>query len=133
MPLEFYPPPGTILLCDYQPGFKVPEMTKRRPVVVISPRFRGRGQLCTVVPLSTTPPRPVRPYHCEIEVELAPPYLAATSWVKADMIATVGFHRLRPLHMGKDQYGKRKHVYPRVEENDLAQIRECVLAALGLR
>ena len=132
MPLKFYPKTGTVLVCDYQPGFKQPEMTKRRPVVVVSPRFRGRGSLCTVVPLSTTPPVPVMPYHCEIEVELVHPYAANSSWVKADMLATVGFHRLHPMRTGKDQYGKRKYVYPNVGEDDLSRILECIRAALGM-
>ena len=42
MALKFNPKPGMILLCDYS-GFKVPEMVKRRPAVVILPRHRSSG------------------------------------------------------------------------------------------
>jgi uncharacterized protein YifN (PemK superfamily) len=63
MPLTYHPETGTILICDYNlgGGFIEPEMVKRRPVVVISPRFRHRDWLCTVVPLSTT--HQVQPKH----------------------------------------------------------------------
>ena len=60
--LTFQPKPGTLLVCDFGTGFKMPEMVKKRPVVVISPR-RRRSRLCTVVPLSTTAPNPVERFH----------------------------------------------------------------------
>ena len=59
MALKFHPKPGTILVCDFRQGFRAPEMIKRRPVVVVSPRLRNRTDLCTVVPLSTIEPRPI--------------------------------------------------------------------------
>jgi uncharacterized protein YifN (PemK superfamily) len=38
---------GTILLCDYsRGGFQPPEMVKKRPAVVISPRLPHRDGLC---------------------------------------------------------------------------------------
>ena len=41
-------------MCDFDTGFKAPEMVKKRPVVVISPRRRrSSAQFYTVVPLST--------------------------------------------------------------------------------
>ena len=58
--LTFHPKPGTLLICDFDRGFKAPEMVKKRPVVVISPRRRkSTPQLCTVVPLSSSAPNPV--------------------------------------------------------------------------
>ena len=56
MPISFPVARSTILLCDYSTGFREPEMVKRRPVVVVSHRLPRRDGLCTVVPLSTTPP-----------------------------------------------------------------------------
>ncbi|WP_198669160.1 type II toxin-antitoxin system PemK/MazF family toxin [Elioraea thermophila] len=57
MPILYPVAAGTILLCDDDTGFRPPEMVKRRPVVVVSPRLPHRDGLATVVPLSTTAPR----------------------------------------------------------------------------
>jgi len=134
MALKFHPKQGAIILCDYT-GFKAPEMIKKRPVVVISPRLRRRDGLCTVVPLSTTAPNRVEPYNCELELirPLPAPWRAQTHWVKADMLATVGFHRLDLIRTGRDQYGKRKYLNVIVPQDDLERIRVCVLHALGIR
>jgi mRNA interferase MazF len=54
MGIQFAVAPGIILLCDYsRGGFQAPEMVKRRPAIVISPRLRHRDGLCTVVPVSS--------------------------------------------------------------------------------
>lgn len=133
MTLRFHPDPGTVVICDFD-GLKQPEMTKRRPVVVISPRFRNRDDLCAVVPLSTTDPRKVCPYHHQLSFDppLPAPYDKAMMWVKADMIYTVGFHRLFLPFMGKDQNGDRVYDVRHVTEADLQSIRQCVLHGLGL-
>lgn len=135
MAIKIHPVIGTVLRCDYEPGFRRPEMVKRRPVIVISPRLRRRDGLCTVVPLSGTPPNREMPYHCTIAFNplLPAPYDDLEHWVKADMLATVGFHRLSPLFMGKDQYGKRKYDNRVISRGDLERIRTCVLHALGMR
>ncbi len=111
MALTFHPRQGAILMCDYS-GFKVPEMVKTRPVAVISPRLRRRENLCTVVPLSTTAPDDPQQYHCELRLArpLPAPWDAPTQWVKSDMLATVGFHRLNLIQIGRDQYGKRRYL-----------------------
>ena len=57
MALKYPPKVGTLWICDFNTGFKPPEMIKRRPVVVISPR--RSTELCTIVPLSTTVPDPL--------------------------------------------------------------------------
>lgn len=71
-----HPKIGTILICDFDQGFKEPEMVKRRPVIVVSPKISTRPGLCTVVALSTTEPRPKMPFHCEIDLDppLPPPW-----------------------------------------------------------
>jgi len=134
MALKFHPKQGAIILCDYT-GFKAPEMIKRRPVIVLSPRLRRRDGLCTVVPLSTTSPVRVENYHCQLELPrpLPSPWRAQTHWVKADMLSTVGFHRLDLIRTGRDQYGKRKYLNVIVPQDDLERIRTCVLQALGIR
>lgn len=123
-----------MLRCDYEPGFVAPEMVKRRPVIVVSPRLRNRDGLCTVVPLSTTAPPRVMPYHYKIlfDPPLPYPYDAREHWVKADMLATVGFHRLLFLQMARDQYGKRKNDVRIISSADLEAIRLCILSALGI-
>lgn len=122
------------LICDYNTGFIAPEMVKRRPVVVISPRLRNRPNLCTIVPLSGTVPDREQEYHCCIEMEppLPKPWDSKWFWVKADMIATVSFSRLELVRGPKDFEGKRKYIQRNVGRENLLRIRRCVLCALGL-
>jgi len=129
MPLSFHPDPGTLLMCDFR-GFKVPEMTKVRPVVVISPRRRRGPGLYTVVPLSTQIPKPVEPFHHLMDPRSVPVELGSKlSWAKCDMLYTVSLDRLSQV--------KRRGGYvtppPQVLEADLDAIRDGVLRALGLR
>ena len=65
--------------------------------------------------------------------QLPEPYEGATKWVKADMLATVGFYRLEPLFREKGQDGKRRYIFPKVSDDDLAAIQECLMQALGLK
>ncbi|MFZ4526570.1 MAG: type II toxin-antitoxin system PemK/MazF family toxin [Chlorobium sp.] len=90
MNLSYHPKQGTIVICDFK-GFVAPEMVKRRPVVIVSPRMRQREGLCTIVPLSTTPPNDSEAYHYKLYINpvLPKPYDAEFHWVKADMIYTV--------------------------------------------
>ena len=132
--LKFHPEPGTILICDYSTGFRLPEMVKKRPVVTISPRLKRRDGLITVVPLSTSPPVPVCDHHCKISLKqtLPEPFDSAEMWVKADMLATVGFERLDLVRTGRDPFGKRKYLTPQLEPEALQIVYQCVLHAIGL-
>ena len=87
MAIKEHPPIGTVLICDFQTDFRLPEMVKVRPVIVISPKIFGRPGLCTVVALSTTPPDPKMPFHAEISIvpKLPPPWDAEKVWVKGAM------------------------------------------------
>jgi uncharacterized protein YifN (PemK superfamily) len=126
---------GTILLCDYsQGGFRPPEMVKRRPAIVISPRLPNRDNLCTVVPLSLTAPEKEMPYQCRLELaeSLPHPFPSKVLWVKADMLATVCFSRLDLFRTERDQYGRRKYLHPKVNPEQLRAVRCAVLHALGL-
>ena len=133
MAIHFHPEPGTIVICDFT-GFKYPEMVKRRPAVVISPRVRQRGGLCTIVPLSTTTPLRVAPFHFKLHINpgLPHPFNSPFHWVKADMIYTVSFERLFLLHNGKDKSGKRIYIERVIDEADLVKIRQCILHGLGM-
>jgi uncharacterized protein YifN (PemK superfamily) len=134
MAIKEHPGIGTILICDFDQGFKEPEMVKRRPVIVISPKISVRAGLCTVVALSTTEPSPEMPYHCQITLDppLPHPWGDMARWVKGDMVAAVGFHRLDLPRFGKDGSGKRIYRFAAVSDEDLRQVRQCVLSALGL-
>ncbi|HEX4479977.1 MAG TPA: type II toxin-antitoxin system PemK/MazF family toxin, partial [Rudaea sp.] len=82
-----------VLICNFA-GFKAPEMVKARPVVVVSPNHLVRPGLVTVVPLSTTPPMPVEPYHYRLRGSPIPGDPIDEVWAKSDMICSVGVHRL---------------------------------------
>ena len=114
MAINEHPRMGTILRCNFDTGFRVPEMVKMRPVVVISHKMSLRHRLCTVVPISTDQPRFIMPYHYEltnIDPPLPPPYEDGPNWVKGDMVVAVSFERLDFLRYGKDKSGNRIYRY----------------------
>jgi uncharacterized protein YifN (PemK superfamily) len=134
MAIQFHPQPGTILICDFQ-GMQEPEMVKRRPVVVISPRLRNRGNLVSVVPLSSTRPDDSYPYHHQLRFEppLPAPYDDPTCWVKGDMVYTVAFYRLFVPQLGKDpKTGKRQSDIRVLTDGELTSVMSCVLNGIGL-
>lgn len=134
MSISEHPALGTVVMCDFNLGFRVPEMVKRRPVVVISPKISGRPHLCTVVALSTDPPDVVMPYHCQIDLrpKLPEPWNSDGVWVKGDMVNAVAFHRLDLIRLGKDRNGKRQYLYEPLSRENMQAVRACVLRALGL-
>ncbi|MGF6493736.1 uncharacterized protein YifN (PemK superfamily) [Luteibacter sp. 621] len=96
----FYPPlPGTILICRFPPPGSAPpgEMTKTRPVVVVSRRLRGRTGLTSVVPVSMTPPRHEDRWHVRVPADAMPPGWCdrkGDRWAKCDMAVVVSLERL---------------------------------------
>lgn len=136
MAIQFAVGPGTILLCDYSlGGFRAPEMVKRRPAIVISPRLPFRDGLCSIVPLSSSPPTHLVDYvvHIALPKPLPDPFDQQVCWAKCDMIATVAFERLDLFRTKRDQSGKRKYLHPVLGAEDLDRVRQGVLAALGLK
>jgi uncharacterized protein YifN (PemK superfamily) len=134
MPIQEHPPLGTVVLCDFSGGFREPEMVKRRPVIVLSPRIRARAPVCTVVALSLTAPDPIMSYHARIDLRpaLPLPWVSDDVWVKGDMINTVGFHRLDLFRLGKDAEGSQNYLLEPLPDDVLTEVRGCVLAGLGL-
>lgn len=135
MALIHHPQVGAILRVDLNEGFRVPEMRKRRPAIVISPQLDGRNQLCTIVPLSTSAPRPMMKYNCELEMDppLPFPYNSQIMWVKADMLMCVAFHRLKLLDSGRDpSSGERMYDVRVLSDNKMSEIRECIRHSLGM-
>lgn len=134
MPVQYLPTPSTIVVCDFSNGFEAPEMVKKRPAVIISPRLPRRDNLCTLVPLSGTEPSHPVSYQCRLDLDepLPEPFNQSVWWVKADMIVTVGLKRLDLFRTRRDQSGKRKFLTPKVKPEDFARIQTCVLHSLGL-
>jgi mRNA interferase MazF len=135
MGIQFPAGVGTILLCDYnRGGFQPPEMVKRRPAVVISPRLPFRDGLCTVVPISSDDGMVAAEYVVRLEFKppLPAPFSYDVAWAKCDMLATVGFARLDFFHTERDQHGRRKYLNPKLPTADLERVRRGVLFALGM-
>ena len=134
MALTFHPKQGTIVMCDYDLGFKTPEMQKRRPTIVVSPPIGVRARLCTVVPLSLTAPTPKMPYHYELTLAapLPRPFESPTAWVKGDMVCAVSFERLDLIRLGRDGTGKRQYRTDPIPLADLVNIQKAILSSLGL-
>jgi len=133
MPLKFHPKPGMVLICDFTTGFQPPEIVKKRPVIVVSPRRRRGQQLCMVIPLSTKKPKPVEAHHHLISPHSLPDKLAQReTWAKCDIVATISLERLDRLYSGKDRSGKRRYESRIILPGDLQAIQRGILAALGL-
>ena len=120
MALRYPVSAGTILLCDYNTGFREPEMVKRRPVIVMTPRLPYRDGLCSVIPLSQSGPKRDIQYQCKIALTtpLPDPFPYSIFWAKADMLATVSFQRLDLFRTARDQTGKRKYIHPKLGNAD---------------
>lgn len=134
MPIISHPPQGSLVTVDYDKGFKVPEMVKRRLAVVLSPNIRARVNLITVVPLSLTTPEPILPFHKQIDIpfELPKNWSKGNRWIKGDMINAVGFHRVDLLCLGKDRQGKRIYQLEALPEAMFNDVKSCVLHGMGL-
>jgi len=137
MAITFHPNAGTILLCDFSQGFKEPEMVKsKRPVLVVTPPLVGRPNLVTILALSTVKPDPIQDYHYLLPKKALPQlgnFQTKETWIKADMIYTVGFHRLDLIRLNKrDVNGKRQYFRQRLSREKMSEIYKCMLHGLHL-
>jgi mRNA interferase MazF len=109
-------------------------MDKKRPVIIMCKQIHERKNLCTVVPISTTPPEKMMPYHVKLFIEnpLPEPYEAQYCWVKTDLIMTVSFQRLHLLTSGKDAGGKRIYDIRALNTSDFRSVQQALLHGLGL-
>jgi len=109
-------------------------MVKARCVIVLSPRIRARGKLCTVVCLSTTAPDHPMQYHCQLTIrpKLPHPWDSDGIWLKGDMVYSVGFHRLDLIRIGKDPGGKRLYRMDTITDKQMKEVKSCVLKGLGM-
>lgn len=134
MAINFYPKQGTILICEFSAlNFVEPEMVKRRPVLTIAPSMKSRFELVTIVPLSTTIPNKIMPYHYFLTLNnpLPFPYDAPGMWVKGDMIYTFHFSRFN-VPFRRDENGSKILDLREISEEELEKIKRCVLCGLGM-
>ncbi|HET7815522.1 MAG TPA: type II toxin-antitoxin system PemK/MazF family toxin [Candidatus Baltobacteraceae bacterium] len=134
------PHPGDVYMCDFS-GYIVPEMVKKRRVIVISPRNAGTAPLAVVVPVSSTRPDPPSNVHVRLPGENIYRcfYGKQEVWAKADMIAHVRFDRLDRVRVPQlDEHGapiERSARYiptVRLSAEHLQEVRVAVLHAIGL-
>jgi uncharacterized protein YifN (PemK superfamily) len=91
--------------------------------------------LATVVPLSTTPPEVIRPWHHKLDARSLPERLCEEeTWAKCDLLNTVAFRRLDRVCRGKNRCtGQRIYVTHSVTPEDFMAIRKAILHVLGLQ
>lgn len=127
MAIKFYPRAGQIFIGDFS-DLKEPEMTKIRPVIVVSPRLPYRSEIVAVVPISLTAPKHNLPFCYRLSRNYHPQEPDdLPCWAKADMVMNVATRRLEAIKIGRRQYA-----YPTLTPEDLAGVRHAVLCGLGL-
>lgn len=131
MPLPYHPKPGTIVICDYTPGFRPPEMVKRRPAITISPKLKRRNDLVAVIPLSETCPEPLEDWHHRIDLEIPDPWGNGPRWAACDHVATVGYARLNLPYTKYPVTGARRFVQIELDDQ-IAELRRKAALALGI-
>jgi len=131
MSLEFYPDYGTVLICDFSTGFQPPEMVKKRPVVIVSPRKRYNAETVTIVPLSTRPPHAIHAWQHLIDSSVLPKHFQMKpTWAKCDMITNVALWRLD--RMREKINGQRIYSAPHLIQSDIEAIRRGLMVHLAL-
>ena len=130
MPINFHPKAGTVYECDFA-GNIWPEIDKKRPAVIFTPKYAQRADLVAVVPLSTTAPPIIRDFHCLLERNPVPgedPDIKV--WAKCDCIQSVRFERLTGYWL-EVIHGKRQYLKVVISPADLLKIQKAVLHGLG--
>jgi len=123
--LQFHPHKGDILICDFE-GNIMPEIVKKRPVVVLRNQLQYRTGLVFVVPLSSTPPDHDVPYSCKLTRN----YLSndgTAMYAKCDLVCSVSLARLDRIKIGY-----RNYCTPKMCPEDFDKVVIGVKAAFGL-
>ena len=110
MTISFVPSAGDVLMCDFD-GFKPPEMTKIRPVIILSPRSRRAfPDTYIVVPTSRTPPASVEGWHCQLKRGSYPCFdQSVPIWAKCDRVTCIAARRLdlaEVAHLSPRQFSR---------------------------
>lgn len=127
--LPYMPPAGVMLKCDFTRGFVRPEITKIRPVVVISERERN-SYTAIVVGCSGNEPRNKTTIAVPLPVAKYQ-FLVQDNWVKCDMVYAVSRARLSSLD-DKNTGRFLNSTESSIDPIDLAVIRDGVKQAIGL-
>lgn len=126
--LRHHPKRREVVKCDFS-GLSAPEMCKVRPVVIVSVS-PARPGLFLLVPLSTTPPTRVQPWHHRLSDSSN--WAVDEMWVKCDMVYAMRYARLSYWGLGRDINDKRiyltKHL---VTPEDFQAIKAGIRAAIG--
>jgi uncharacterized protein YifN (PemK superfamily) len=128
--LNYQPKPGSIVKCDFK-GYVIPEIVKKRPVVVIH-SHKSNSKLVTVVPISATAPTKIDYYHYELDLTVETniePYLSTCPrWFKCDLVYVVSTDRM-------DRFKHRttgKRATPQISSRALNTVKTMVRLANGL-
>ena len=115
------------MMSDFS-DLKALEMTKVRPVIVVSPKLPHRSEIVAIVPVSLTAPRHSLPYCYKLSKNYHPAEAEDLDcWAKADMVMNINIGRLSAFRIGR-----RKYAYPALTAGDLLGVRKAVMAGLGL-
>ncbi len=114
--LMFQPKKGDVVWCNFS-GFVIPEMVKRRPVIIIK-KHKHNSRLVYVLPISNLSPENIKDHHYKLDNEFCIKFFNDKDhWVKIDMIYTVSVERLDRV---KTLDGER--TIPSIDINTLEEI-----------
>src|SRR5947199_1394106 len=89
MTIPFFPRMGHVLMGDFS-DLHEPEMTKIRPVIVVSPRLPYRSNIVAIVAISLTEPKHQLPFCYRLSKNYHPNEADdLPCWAKADMITNI--------------------------------------------
>ena len=137
MSLHHKPRRGSLVIVNFAQGgaFIRPEMTKSgRPCVVVDADDLRRGRLVTVVPLSSSEPDRIEPYHHQMghrSFRDSPLDATVPRWAKCDMVQTVSLDRVTFPY--RREQNRRRYVKTLITAVDLESIIASVLYALNVR
>lgn len=114
--LMFQPKKGDVVWCNFS-GFVIPEMVKRRPVIIIK-KHKHNSKLVYVLPISNLSPENIKGHHHRLDNEFCIKFFNDKDhWVKIDMIYTVSIDRLDRI---KTLDGER--IIPSIDTKTLEEI-----------
>ena len=91
--LMFQPKKGDVVWCNFS-GFVIPEMVKRRPVIIIK-KHKHNSKLVYILPISNLTPEIIKDHHYKLNNDFCIKYFNDQDhWVKVDMVYTVSIERL---------------------------------------